>query len=189
MAREAVRAIVLCEDRDHGSFLHQLLKQRGVDPIRIFVAPHGAGSAEQWVRERLEAEVVAFRARANHQANLVLFVMSDGDNEGVQGRKATLDGRLVSAGHAARGANERIVYLVSTWSIETWLFWLCNPGLTASGITEGAAYKDDATYKARVREGSISVKEAVAHWLPARATESAAVPSLADARVEWDRVP
>ncbi len=182
--RSAVRAIVLCEDRQHRSFLGRLLEELGVTPIRFEVAPSGLGSAEQWVRARFPEEARKFRGQS-HQRNLALVVMIDGDRFGVRSRKDSLDAALVAQGVRARGDDERLAYLVPTWSIETWLAWLTGADGPFAAFGESAAYKDDATY----RRISPSARDAVSAWKGIRARETAVVPSLTDARTELERLP
>lgn len=188
MARSPVRAIALCEDQRHRSFLLDFLERLNVSPLEVRPAPKGS-NGEQWVRLQLLAEAKKFRSRASHQANLVLVVMTDGDRFGVVGRKKLLDEALVAAGQTARGVAERILYLVPTWSIETWLGWLSGEDASLGGINENQTYKGDTAFERLFENTSISVRRAVDRWEPPDAHEATRIPSLADARVETKRIP
>jgi hypothetical protein len=115
---------------------------------------------------------MAHRSQAAHQANLVLVVMTDGDRFGVVARKASLDDELANAGQRPRQSAERIAYLVPTWSIETWLAWLCGAAGDLEGFDEAKPYKNDNGYRRAADRGVISTKKAATAWtapLPARA--------------------
>jgi hypothetical protein len=183
VARESVRAIAICEDKGHQSFLARLFGRLHISPVRIIVKPN-PGSAEQWVREQLPKEATAHRSRAGHQANLLLVVMTDGDRFGFRDRKASLDTALVRANLPERRAHERILYLVPTWSIETWLAWLSGAAGVLGGIDEMTAYKNHGPYKRLLDAGNVSTKLAVAAWVPPLPNEGTTVPSLSDAREE-----
>ena len=189
MARERVRALVLCEDRKQESFLRAILKGLRIEDVRSEVAPRGKGSAEQWVRLRFPDQARAFRSQAPHQANLVLLVATDGDAMGGVARKATLDQSLESKGHVARSPDERIAYMVPTWSIETWLAWLSGQSSQLDGFAETKRFKDDPTYRRLEETKVVSTKLAAAAWAAPRAGEAKTLPSLADARRELQRVP
>ena len=84
-------------------------------------APPGRGSAEQFVRQTYPTELAAFRRPDT--ANL-LIVMVDGDNRGVNVRLRELHAACESAGVPPREQGERVLILVPTWQIETWLAYL-----------------------------------------------------------------
>jgi hypothetical protein len=185
--RERVRAVVVCEDQRQRSFLIRLLGRLGVSPLYWAVAPGGEGSAEQWVRKQLLKEVRAHRSQAAHQVNLTLVVMTDGDRFGVNARKVSLDAELTGAGEPQRRADERILYLVPTWSIETWVAWLCGVAGELGSIDESTAYKRHAPFMRLWDAEHISTKLAALAWTSVSPDEATAVPSLADARDEVAR--
>jgi hypothetical protein len=189
VARERVRAVVVCEDRAHRSFAEKLCERLGLTPLHVHVAPSGAGSAEQWVRNRFLAEARAHRSQANHQANLVLLVVTDSDAFGVAGRTAWFDEELEKDGRPRRGGAERIVYLVPAWSIETWLAWLSGAEGDLAPFDEMRRFRREPAYQRLVESGAVSPKIAVERWTPARAEEAGVVPSLAAARRELNRLP
>jgi hypothetical protein len=189
VARERVRVVILCEDAVHRAFFEGLCKQLGKSPIRVLVAPKGLGSGEQWVRENYVREVRAHRSQANHQPNLALLVATDGDRFGVVKRKESLDQALLDAGLRARGPLENLAICVPTWSIETWLAWLCQCSHLGT-MDEQTRYKNDADYGRCEQQGQITTRKAVEAWtVPPLPTETTVVPSLTDGRAEWLRIP
>ena len=120
----SVRIVLLCEDRQHESFVTRFLREAGWERrnFRIVRAPSGKGSAEQYVRERFPAELQAVRAKRGEQA--YLFVMVDGDAHGAAGRMESLvaiceQHRIIPPNDA-----DQVLVCVPTWNIETWLAYL-----------------------------------------------------------------
>jgi hypothetical protein len=186
--RERVRVVAICEDKLQRSFLIRLFARLRIDPVRWAVAPSGEGSAEQWVRKQLLEEAKAHRSQAKHQTNLSLVVMTDGDKLGVAERQGSLDKALTDAEHVARQGTERIAYLIPTWSIETWLAWLCGFSEQLGGIDETIQYKKHGALRTLIEAEVVSPKLAVAVWVPPLPKEEIAVPSLATARRELVRI-
>ena len=89
--------------------------------IRVRSAGPGEGSAEQYVRNRFPVELAEHRRSS---VSRVLMVMLDGDQRGLKGRVAELDGACRKANTNVRGPNERVLVFVPTWRIETWLAYL-----------------------------------------------------------------
>src|SRR5262245_8435693 len=106
MARDKIRAIILCEDRAQEHFVRKLCEELGHRPVGVVVAPSGRGSAEQWVRKRYPGEVKKLRGHGDERVGLV--AMTDGDRYGVPKRKADLADALREASHPPRGDSERI---------------------------------------------------------------------------------
>jgi hypothetical protein len=173
------RLEVLCEDTAHRDFVLALCRRLGWIPPRLSVAPKGAGDAKQWIRARYGAFVRTFRARMNAQAHLVALVVIDGDDEGVVARKRQLDETLRSSDPplSTRSPTERLAILVPTWSIETWLMFLC--GYVDVGETESKKHAAKPLLERQV----ISARQAVETWL-GEPPASPRVPSLEDARAE-----
>ncbi len=182
MSRDRVRWRLLCEDREMRSFFSRLGELVfGRRPDRIHVAPKGEGAAEDWVRKQYPSLAKTYR-QFRHQ-NVALLVAIDGDRAGVTRRKRELDEALVKASMSRRTSDEAIAVCVPTWSIETWIVWLCG----WEGVTEIQPYKDSNEYRAR-RKDEVSAKAAVAKWTPVRPGEQDGVPSLTDARTELQRM-
>lgn len=92
--------------------------------MRFVESPAGAGSGEQWVRERFLTEVEGYRRR-RARAETTLIVVVDADDLLVQERLAQLDRRLDEAqADRIRPNEERIARLVPKRNIETWILCL-----------------------------------------------------------------
>lgn len=133
---KASQIILLVEDSLHELFVFRYLRklEYGVHAMRIVKSPSGAGSGEQWVRERFAIERDACRRR---QAETKLIVVIDADIHTVQHRIAQLDLALREGGAPAisNGTTE-IARLVPKRNIETWI--LC---LNDVNVNEDADYK------------------------------------------------
>lgn len=184
MGRRSVQVVILCEDRKQERFFRRLCQRLGHRLIDVRVAPSGEGSAAQWVAQNYPAEVQAHRAKANFISR-GLVVAIDGDAWGVEVRKQELDEALREAAMERRQGRERIALCVPTWSIETWLAFLCGQ----KGINEQTRYKRDIQYQAAEDAELISPRKAVEGWVKSPGSDEAVVlPSLHDGRKELDRL-
>lgn len=129
MSRPA-EIVLLCEDRQHEVFVRRFLKShfgpraREVSHrLRVEMAQRGRGAADQYVVERYPYEVAAYR-RQSAKRETRLLVLIDGDSAGVEDRTRRLDHACREKQIEGRRDGERILILVPTWNIETWLFWL-----------------------------------------------------------------
>jgi len=132
------QVIVLVEDNRHQQFVRRYLRRCGLElhAIRFVPYPAGAGSGEQWVRERFAMEVDACRRRRAH-ADTALIVLIDADHLLVQERLAQLDRSLDGAQvDRVRQDAEQIARLVPKRNIETWI--LC---LNDAAVDEETDYK------------------------------------------------
>lgn len=181
--KRRTQVVLLCEDVEQRSFFEGLCRRLGFVSrvIRVLVAPSGKGAAEQWVRAQYPREVRAYRAKENHLTNGLLAAI-DGDACGVAFRKEQLDEGLRDDGQDPRKPGDRIATCVPTWSIETWLAWLCASGQ----VDESTPYKEEPSYRRAREAGSISARGAIEAWFSgARAGEP---PSLTDGRQEIERL-
>lgn len=180
--RRRTQLVVLCEDVEHERFFRRLCGElKFLSHVRFVLAPPGQGAAEQWVRSRYPQEVRAYRRQANHLTN-GLLVAIDGDRAGVVGRKSQLDEALEGDGQGVRRTEDRIAACVPTWSIETWLLWLCG----VESVDERTPYKRDPGYQRRRETKEVSAARAVEAWLSFPV--SAAPASLVDGRAEMERL-
>ena len=120
--------VLLCKDRQQETFVRRFLKPRyrareRSRRLRVEMAPAGRGAADQYVLERFPRELAAYRRQAGKRQTRLL-VMIDGDSSGVERRTQRFDDACRQKKIEPRKDSERIVVLVPTWNIETWLFWL-----------------------------------------------------------------
>ena len=115
-----VRIVLLCEDRQHETFVKRFLRRDGwnLRDFRVALSPQGRGSAEQFVRERFPSELQAIRAKGDEQVRLI--VMIDGDDKGVNIRRDTLNAACEAQNITAPGATDKVLICIPTWNIETW---------------------------------------------------------------------
>jgi hypothetical protein len=107
-------------------------------------------------------------------------VIVDGDNKGLRQRKRDLCGDP-----DRREDNDRIAIWVPTWSVETWILWLCQEQVGNQEVDEARSYKgeiDPSSFNDKVRQ-------AVEAWEPPRIDEATRLPSLDDGRRELERLP
>ena len=119
-----VQIVLLCEDTQHEAFVRRFLNGMGWSTRRLRVerAPCGRGSAEQFVRARFPNELAEYRRRAHVTQSLIVIV--DGDNRGVVERCAELDEACRENEVQVRQPGERVLVLVPTWNVETWIAYL-----------------------------------------------------------------
>lgn len=120
-----VQIVLLCEDTQHETFARRFLKETGWSTRRLRVekAPGGRGSAEQFVRVRFPKELAAYRRQQGAVAQ-ALIVILDGDRKGARRRQADLDEVCRANQVDVRRRDERVLVLVPTWNIETWIAYL-----------------------------------------------------------------
>ncbi|MDP2276331.1 MAG: hypothetical protein Q8K32_36665 [Archangium sp.] len=113
---------LLGEDPGHERLALELARSIGLNkrPVNVTIAPSGEGAASAFVLKRYAREVRATTRRRPGE-RVAILVMIDGDNLGLSRRKQQLDEALREAGEPTRAADEPVVILVPTWSIETWL--------------------------------------------------------------------
>lgn len=176
MSKRNVQITLLCEDDQHEAFSRRFLQKRGWEKRRIRVqkAPKGAGSAEQFVRNSVPQELK--EARRN---NRVLIVMIDGDNRGVKGRIADLDAACKKRGIPPRQSTDKVLFIVPTWNIETWLAYLDGQKVDET--------KKDYSYLEYPRECRRHVKVLVGMCQQGKLRQPAP-PSLDAACKEWTRI-
>lgn len=175
-----VQIVLLCEDTQHETFARRFLEETGWSTRRLRVekAPGGRGSAEQFVRVRFPRELTAYRRQRRTLAQ-VLIVILDGDKKGEGRREAELDEACRSSQVDVRRLDERVLVLVPTWNIETWIAYL-------DGQTVDEA-KRDYPRLPRPRECQPRV-ETLAAMCQERRLRAPAPPSLESACTEYTRL-
>lgn len=178
MARN-IRVVILCEDRQHETFIRRFLKLQRFNRrnLRVEKSPQGRGSGEQFVRERFPVELKALRSKgAEH---VYLIVMTDGDSRGVAARNSTLAAACGEHGIAPPGASERVLVCVPTWNIETWFAYL-------RGEAVDERHDDYPKYE---RESDCATEvETLAEMCRSRDLRQPSPPSLNDACADYQRV-
>jgi hypothetical protein len=179
--RAKMRGAVLVEDRRSERFIRALLTHLGFQKNRIDfqIAPARHGAASHWVIKQFPAEVDLLRKK--RQA-FFLIAMVDGDNVGVNGRKAEFDNALKEAGLEARQLGEIIATPIPTWSIETWLLALLGDNETDESKSGKFAFEN--AYRRNERE---ALRSAVMEW-HSRCAVAVRVPSLMDGKMEIERL-
>ncbi len=179
MPTHSSRIQVVCEDARHERFVIRLLtEQFGLDRKRIDIqkAPHGKGSAADWVTAKFST--VEEKARkAKHQRGLGFVVIVDGDEKGWIQRVRSLVGDP-----DRRSEDDRIAICTPTWSVETWILWLSGK---RPDIDETTKCKNDIQDK----EFETLLRRAVDLWHSAPREEADKLPSLHAARSELKRLP
>jgi hypothetical protein len=125
MSRDAVLAVILCEDTQLECFVRRFLLKRNWDrrQIRTETLPAGKGSGLVWVRQRFVHELKAYRSRST-RAQTCLIVASDADDLEVQERIQTFKQAGEEAQMSFRQDGERVVFVIPKRNIETWLAYL-----------------------------------------------------------------
>lgn len=174
-----VQIVLLCEDTQHETFARRFIEKAGWSTRRLRVekAPGGRGSAEQFVRVRFPRELAAYRRQRRAVAQ-ALIVILDGDKKGARRRAAELDEACRSNQMDVRRLDERVLVLVPTWNIETWIAYL-------DGQTVDEA-KHDYPRLPRPSECQPRV-ETLAAMCRARMLRAPAPPSLESACTEYAR--
>ena len=164
------QVILLVEDSHHEQFIFRYLRtlDYGTHDMRIVKSPSGAGSAEQWVRERFPIEVEAYRGR---QAETKLIVLIEADTRSVQQRMSQLDQALREAGVPPISSNEEgIARLVPKRNIETWI--LCLNEVQVNEETDYKRTRDNWNKLIRTAAGTLYVWTRPRAPLPTSCVES-----------------
>jgi len=125
MSKDAVRVVVLSEDRQTESFIRRFLKLRTFDKRHIVfkMCPRAKSAGEQWVRERFPVELQAYRSRSR-RAKTCLIVASDADVKTVEERIKSLKNECKKAEVDFRKEGEHVAFIIPRRNIETWLAYL-----------------------------------------------------------------
>ena len=108
---------VLCEDKQHESFIRRFLKKRN---RKIYaVLRTGPGAGDQFVRDNYPAQLDAIRRRGG-----ILVVMIDGDDYSIEQRQKQMDEACTQKGVSPRSLSDKVAVFVPMRNIETWLAYL-----------------------------------------------------------------
>lgn len=184
--KQAVRLVLLCEDRAHEDFVRGLLPQPSFRMMYVVKGPNQAG-----VIAKYPAEVRTLRSKKN-QAQLGLVVMIDGDNVGRRARLVTFDDKLAEAKaldpkhQGKRQVDEPIAVLVPTRNIETWIVGLLGHD---TALDEATDYKGHPSNDSRSANDAGRTLRALDRAHADTAALFAALPALAEVDAEIARLP
>ncbi len=138
-----VQYVVLCEDLQTQVFIRRALIRRGAHPRRIQLVALPSeveeGAGDHYVARHYPTQAEAHRSRASHTRAALIVHMDVDPRNSVAARMNRLEQALSTAGMPARGAEERIAYLLPKRNIETWIhFYLDGPPIDE--VTEYAKY-------------------------------------------------
>lgn len=176
------RVEILCEDRRTERFVRGLCKRFGLWVERTQVAPDGKGAASAWVRRQYPLRLRKRRSK-NFQRNMGMIVVVDGDADGFAKRKQQLDEQLSASSVTPRQDDEAICVFVPTWSVETWLAYLCG----RSEVPEDRSIKELSELRLLWANGGAeraTIDNAVEAW----GRSASSLPALLDAYNEAPRV-
>ncbi len=174
-----VRIVLLCEDRQHETFIKRFLRRDGwnLRDFRVALSPQGRGSAEQFVREQFPRELEAIRAKGDEHVRLI--VMIDGDDKGVNARRDSLNAACEAQAITAPGETDNVFICVPTWSIETWFAFLAG-----GEVEESFSGYPRLT---RVRDCAVHV-ETLAEICSGQSQSPPLPPSLEDSCIQYNRL-
>ena len=108
---------ILCEDKQHESFIRRFLKKRN---RKIYAVPRsGVGAGDQFVRDNYPAQLDAVRKRGG-----ILVAMIDGDNYSIEQRQKQMDKACEQRGVSPRKPSDKVAVFVPMRNIETWFAYL-----------------------------------------------------------------
>ena len=110
---------VLCEDKQHASFIRLFLKKRKRRIHAVQKPNGGTGAGDKFVLDNYPAQLDAVRKRGG-----ILVVMIDGDKQDIEERLKQLDEACSQRGVSPRKPNDKVAVFVPMRNIETWLAYL-----------------------------------------------------------------
>ena len=110
---------VLCEDKQHESFIRRFLKKRNRQIYAVLRPKTSAGAGEQFVRDHYPAYLDAIRKRGG-----VLVVMIDSDHYSRAQRLKQMDEACHQKGVLPLTRGDKVALFIPQRNIETWLAFL-----------------------------------------------------------------
>lgn len=139
--KQSVGIVAVVEDRQLERFVRRTLEALGFDRNKVRILEDypkgGGGSGKQYVEGAYQKEIVTFRQKSRE--NRALLLGSDADEQTVRERAHALDARISEVSQAPRGSDERIVYWILKWHVQTW-----GLHLTGTKVQEDVPYKNQA---------------------------------------------
>ncbi len=124
MHKRKVKLLIVCEDVQQSAFARRYFKKCGFHSRRIRVRhnPAGAGSGEQFVRQRLVHEVKLYRQKSSYgHGGIALVAIIDADTMSVQERLEQINSALEQERIERIEQNEKIAIFIPKRNIETWI--------------------------------------------------------------------
>lgn len=159
----------------HGDFFERWAGSSNREIVR---APCGEGSAEQFVRECFPRELAEYRCRRN-SVKITLVVVIDGDQWGLEKRRSQLKAACKEQKVEFVGPQDRVLIIVPTWRIETWIAYLDGENVDES--------KPDYRRLDRCRDCQLHVEE-LAHMCRNKKLRTPVPDSLTAACREYQRI-
>ncbi len=110
---------VLCEDKQHESFIRRFLKKRNRQIYAVCRPKASSGAGDQFVRDHYPIYLDAIRKRGG-----VLVAMIDGDNYSMAQRLEQLDEACRQEDILPRTRSDKVAIFIPQRNIETWLAYL-----------------------------------------------------------------
>ncbi len=136
--KQGVDIVAIVEDQALARFVFKALKAFGYDRHKIRIRPdypRGEGSGKQYVELKYREEIRTFRQKSRE--NRALLLGTDADEQSVEERVRVLNAQMSKANQEPRGFDERIVYWIPKWHVETW-----GLHLTGTVVQEDVPYKN-----------------------------------------------
>jgi len=119
VSRPRIRITVLCEDKQHETFIRRFLKKRNKhSPVYVVPRPN-KGAGEQFVRDTYPKYLDAVRKRGG-----ILVAMIDGDKYSMEQRLKQMDEACKQKGVLPRKPGDKVAVFVPMRNIETWFAYL-----------------------------------------------------------------
>jgi hypothetical protein len=166
--------MILCEDSQHEAFIRRFLVGMGWTTRDFFVkkSPAAAGSAEQWLRKCLPAEL---RVQRSPLVRSALMTVVDADVLTVSERLHQFEQECHNAQVPFRTADEAVAFWVPRRNIETWIRYL-----SGQDFDETTRYPKLTKARNCADSVRVLVRRCTAHY-----QDDAAPPSLVDACREY----
>ncbi len=138
--RRKATLIVVCEDKRQKTFAYRFLLGMGWERHQIHFSKmsSGSGSGAKRVIETYPLELKIYRSR---HVTCALVVIIDGDERGVEARMRQLNQECGNFGIPCRQKEEKVAFIVPTYSIETWIRFL-----------QGYPVNEELNYKEKVHD-------------------------------------
>ncbi len=139
--KKGMAIVVVVEDRQLGQFTRRTLQALGYELSKVrFRSDYprgGKGSGKRYVEEQYPREVSTLRRKPGE--NRAVVIGTDADQQTVKERSRALDNKLSDAIKSSRTSDERVVYWIPKWHVETW-----GLHLTGTEVQEDRPYKNES---------------------------------------------